>query len=92
VAIGKPFVLDFVAKLRLGAYLPPMDILDIAAAIFIGNALSFVFAWGAWNFHKHDEAAPFMAYFAFLFPIAFALVSLYLTGLTPPQFDALTSQ
>lgn len=69
-----------------------MDILDLAAAVFIGNCLTAAFVWAVIQFNKHDENAPWFVYAAFIFPVLFALVSLYLTGLTPPHLDAIASK
>lgn len=69
-----------------------MDIFDLSVAVFIGNALTASFAWGFLQFQKHDEGATWLAYCATLFPIIFALASLWLIGLVPHQFDALISQ
>lgn len=69
-----------------------MGLLDFAAAIFLGNVLVVCFVWGCVQFHRHDYKAPWLAYAAFLFPIAFLFLSLAITGELPPQFDALALQ
>lgn len=69
-----------------------MNIIDLAFAVFIGNLLTACFLWACFQFHKHDEQASWLAYFAFLFPICMALVTLYITGTVPPHLDALVAQ
>jgi hypothetical protein len=69
-----------------------MDVFDLGIAVFIGNALTAWFLWGCYQFHKHDEAAPWYAYGAFLIPLGMALLTLYLTGTPPPHLGALAAQ
>lgn len=65
---------------------------DLWADVFFGNVLTLAFLWGCVQFHRHDYNAPWLAYAAFLMPIALFLMSLIATGSLPPHLDALASQ
>ena len=61
--------------------------LDFAAAIFFGNALTLCFVWGMVQFYRHDFKAPWVAYAAVMFPMLFLAASAYLTeGRLPPLY------
>lgn len=62
---------------------------DFISAIFAGNVLAVCFVWACFQFHRHDYQAPWLAYAAFLMPLAYFMASLYLTEGLPPQFDGL---
>lgn len=55
----------------LRAYVAGMDFLDFPAAIFVGNIMTLSFVWGCVQFHRHDYEAPWLAYAAFLLPLAY---------------------
>ena len=65
--------------------------LDFAAAIFFGNALTLAFVWGCVQFHRHDYQAPWLAYAAVLMPILHFALVLYTTEGLPPPLAALAS-
>lgn len=66
-----------------------LDRMDFAASILLGNILTVCFIWGCVQFHRHDYRAPWLAYAAFLFPLAFLSISVAITEGMPPQFDAI---
>lgn len=68
--------------------------LDIAAAVLIGNMFTALFIWGMIQFSRYDYQAPWPAYGAALAPILFAVIcvvswEIKTTGGLPPPFDAL---
>ena len=63
----------------------------IASGVFLGIVMAACVIWGMSKFHKHDEGAPWLAYAAFLLPIAFFVLSMVAIEELPPQFDALAS-
>lgn len=68
-----------------------MSFVDLALAIFAGNAITACFLWGFSQFVKKDEAAPWTAYVAFILPLA--CVALTIAIAEPlPQFDALAAR
>jgi hypothetical protein len=52
-----------------------MGMLDLAAAVFLGNALTLSVVWACVQFHRHDYRAPWLAYGAFLLPMGFLALS-----------------
>lgn len=62
---------------------------NVAAAVLAGNLLTVMFLWGAWQFHKYDYKAPWLAYGCCLFPLALVILSLLSTEPLPPHLDAL---
>lgn len=62
---------------------------DFIAAIFAGNVLALAFVWACVQFHRHDYKASWLAYAAFLMPVAYFAASLYLTEEWSPLLDAL---
>ena len=65
---------------------------DIAAAIFLGNVLTLAFAWALFQFHKHDYRAPWAAYGWFFLPLVVLVIVAVSTEKLPPHFDALVPQ
>lgn len=62
-----------------------MDLGDVAAAVFFGNALTAAFLWAcraAMQYQKWSEV-PKWVYAGMLFPIGFFLLSLASTGSLP---------
>jgi hypothetical protein len=51
--------------------------------------LTICVVWGAFQFHKYDYKAPWLAYAAMLMPMAYMVAGLMLTEGLPHQFDAL---
>lgn len=64
--------------------------LDVAAAVFLGNVLTLSCAWGFLQFHRHDYNAPWMAYWAVILPVLFLAGSVYLTAEPSPLLYALS--
>lgn len=69
-----------------------MNFLDLALAVFLGNAVTLAFAWSCSQFYRHDYKAPWLAYAAFLMPVLAVIGALLVTEGLPPQFDALALQ
>lgn len=65
---------------------------DLAAAVFIGNALTLAFLWGCVQFHRHDYNASWLAYAAIAMPLAFMLLSVVSTEAIPPHLSELASR
>ena len=63
--------------------------LDTAAAVLFGNILTIIFAWSLIQFHRFDYKAPWLAYVAFLMPMAYLAISVLLTEGLPPHLDAI---
>ena len=62
---------------------------EIAAAVMLGNALLLCMAWAMSQFHRHQHNASWLAYAAFLMPLAYLMTSLILTEGLPQSFGAL---
>lgn len=60
-----------------------MSFIDLAFAVFFGNAITIWFGAGLWQFHRHDYKAPWWAYAACLFPLLIVPSTLYLTEVLP---------
>ncbi len=58
------------------------------ADVLLGNVMTLSILWAMTQFHKHDYKAPWLAYAAFLLPVAFFVLSLIATGQVPAQFAA----
>lgn len=69
-----------------------MSFLDLALAIFLGNAITIAFLSSLWQLHKKDEQAPIWAYALFILPLLFVLGTLWITEGSTPHFDALAPQ
>lgn len=62
---------------------------DTAVAVLLGNIGTLCFLWACVQFHRHDYKAPWLAYAAFLIPLAFILAVTISTEGLPPHLDAL---
>lgn len=63
---------------------------DLALAVFAGNAITLAFVWACFQFHKHDYRAPWAAYVAFTLPLLFVVATVIIAD-PPPHLDALAT-
>jgi hypothetical protein len=62
---------------------------ETAAAVFFGNLMTLSLVWAMVQFHRLDYRAPWLAYAAFVWPVAYFVISVYLTEAPSSPLDAL---
>lgn len=69
-----------------------MGYVDFMLAVMGGNLLTVCVVWACFQFHKHDYKAPWLAYLAFIMPVAFLGITIAVIEGLPPHLDALAPQ